>query len=519
MKRAFRSSEKLWELKRHLLGAFFLNLLLVTYGGGYLACLWSGADGRQSAAVRSVRNIMGATNEWLLVSGAIAGFGLGWLWRGRFQVKAGAKSAPGKPSAATLSASMADSGGLSTHRRYIDSTSYELLQQAPVGYLEVDDENQLIWINPLASQMLGIPTVNQNNTLTGPLSPRLLLELVRSFELDQLIENTRQAQQQCQQDWVLNLVSPDPINPNEGLAYPLRGWGVPLPDNHVGIFLENRREAETLLRQRNRWTSDVAHELKTPLTSIRLVAETLRERVNPALQKWLDRLLNEILRLSNLVEDLLNLSRLERSGGTGLTLKPVEVPRLILAAWQSLEPLANMKQVEIAYEGPEELIVQLDESLMYRVFINLIDNAIKYSPQEGTIYIRAKVEPAAAIAGNSATTSQQLRVDVIDEGNGFQESDLPHIFDRFYRADTSRTRPNVNHSILRSTQSADFDSFGNTGTGLGLAISQQIAEAHGGELLAQNHPETGGGWLSILMTTQSLSLQEARAVKQASTRS
>lgn len=473
----------------------------------------------------SASQLMDVANEWFLVSGTIASFALGWLLRGIFHGQFGARTTAGLMRS-TASVDSATNSGSPSKLGHSDLTSYDLLQQAPVGYLEVDDENQLIWINPLASQMLGIPTAPQSGEPTCPLPPRLLLELVRSFELDQLIEQTRQVQRSCQRDWVLNLVTPDPINPNEGVAYPLRGWGMPLPNHHVGIFLENRQEAETLILQRNRWTSDVAHELKTPLTSIRLVAETLRERVDPPLQKWLDRLLNEILRLSNLVEDLLNLSRLERSGGTGLTLKPVEVPRLILAAWQGLEPLANMKQVEIAYEGPEELIVQLDEPLMHRVFINLIDNAIKYSPQEGTIYVRATVESERAIADLGSTTSgptieasPQLRVDVIDEGNGFQDSDLPHIFNRFYRADTSRTRTNVNHAAMQSIQPSDFASSGSSGAGLGLAISQQIAEAHGGRLLAQNHPETGGGWLSILLTTKPLSLQEASAVKKFSAQS
>ncbi|MGD1941259.1 MAG: histidine kinase dimerization/phospho-acceptor domain-containing protein, partial [Leptolyngbyaceae cyanobacterium] len=198
---------------------------------------------------------------------------------------------------------------------------YWLLQKAPVGYLEVDDENQLLWINTLACQMLGMPFPACG---VEPTEPRLVLELVRSFELEQLSENTRHAQTHCQRDWVLNLAAPDPINPDEGVVLPLRGYGVPLANQRVGIFLENRQEAETLIQQRDRWTSDVAHELKTPLTSIRLVAETLRERVEPGSKKWLDRLLNEILRLSNLVEDLLNLSRLERSGGHGLVFKPVE---------------------------------------------------------------------------------------------------------------------------------------------------------------------------------------------------
>jgi len=446
---------------------------------------------------------MSALAELFLCTGAIASFGLGWLLRGRWQAPH-PHAVGNAPLPASAGAHQAAIAPPPDHER----CDYALLQRAPVGYLEVDDENQLTWINTLASQMLGIAEVDMAGTADTTTAPRLLLELVRSFELDQLIESTRRAQRPCQQDWVLNLVTPDPINPNEGFAYPLRGYGVPLPENHVGIFLENSQEAETLMRQRDRWTSDVAHELKTPLTSIRLVAETLRERVEPASQKWLDRLLNEILRLGNLVEDLLNLSRLERSGGTGLTLKPVELPHLILAAWQSLEPLADIKQVQIAYEGPTELIVQLDEALMYRVFINLIDNAIKYSPREGTIYIRTAFEPASAPSHHGEPTSPQLYVDVIDEGNGFQESDLPYIFNRFYRADTSRSRlPTVAPTIAEPP--ANFVTSGNNGTGLGLAIAQQITEAHGGILSAHNHPETGGGWLKIALKTKPLSLREA----------
>jgi two-component system phosphate regulon sensor histidine kinase PhoR len=106
----------------------------------------------------------------------------------------------------------------------------------------------------------------------------------------------------------------------------------------VGVFLENRQEAALLVQQRDRWTSDVAHELKTPLTSIRLVAETLQSRIDPKLKVWVDRLINETLRLSNLVEDLLNLSRLQGQQSQGLNPKPVDLPQLIQAAWLSLEP-------------------------------------------------------------------------------------------------------------------------------------------------------------------------------------
>ena len=448
---------------------------------------------------------MSTVTGLFLFSGAIASFGLGWMLRGwgnrpqlsSFQVSSGDSDAVAKTSV-TPPVAAADAAA---------RAEYGLLQKAPVGYLEVDDENQLLWINTLACQMLGMPFPACG---IEPTEPRLLLELVRSFELDQLIENTRHAQTPCQSDWVLNLAAPDPINPDEGVVSPLRGYGVPLVNQRVGIFLENRQEAETLIQQRDRWTSDVAHELKTPLTSIRLVAETLRERVEPGSQKWLERLLNEILRLSNLVEDLLNLSRLERSGGHGLVFKPVELPHLILAAWQSLEPLADVKQVQIAYEGPTDLIVSIDEGLMYRVFINLIDNAIKFSPRKGTICLRAGVKSSS---GSDTPGSRLLQIDVIDEGAGFSDNDLPHIFNRFYRADASRTR--LSGGAAPPGLQKSSEGLRNSGTGLGLAIAQQIVAAHGGDIKASNHPETGGGWLTISLATQPLSLEEAAATSDA----
>ncbi|MBE7385364.1 MAG: PAS domain-containing sensor histidine kinase [Leptolyngbya sp. SIO1E4] len=457
---------------------------------------------------------MAIASGLFLVSSTIAGFGLGWALH-----KLWGQPSPSIKITSRLDRDHPDLVYKDTERSIQSSTghfptpdkpshtprpsAYALLQQAPVGYLEVDKENQLLWSNPLACQMLGIPYDDADN----PTPPRLLLELVRSYELDQLIEMTRQTKTSVQKDWVLNFVSLDPINPHEGVAAPLRGHGIPLDNNHVGVFLENRQEAQTLLQQRNRWTSDVAHELKTPLTSIRLVAETLRSRVDPTLTTWLDRLLNEILRLSNLVEDLLNLSRLERSGGTGLTLKPVELPHLLFAAWQSLEPLAEVKQVEIAYEGPTELIVNLDETLIHRVLINLMDNAIKYSPQKGTIFVRAGFCQTEKAVTQEGQPTQLLFIDIVDEGSGFLENDLPYIFDRFYRADPSRSRvftgiesdlPDPEKIVGRSR---------NSGTGLGLAIVQQITEAHGGTTQARNHPETGGGWLTISIPVTPVSLE------------
>ncbi|WP_346290860.1 PAS domain-containing sensor histidine kinase [Sphaerothrix gracilis] len=364
----------------------------------------------------------------------------------------------------------------------------QILEKAPIGYLLVDEENQLLWYNSRAAKLLALKPLSTDTEAL----PRLLLEVVRSYELDQLIESTRQSQQPGHQDWTLYSAPADPFDLSERPAYPLRGSAFPLQRGQIGVFLENRREATRLIQQRDRWMSDVAHELKTPLTSIRLVAETLKTRVDASLQGWLDRLLNETIRLSNLIEDLLNLSRLEGPHFSGLNTKALDFTQLIFAAWQSLEPLARIKQLQITYFGPEKLLIELDESLMYRVLVNLLDNAIKYSPPRQHIQAALSIHPS-----DVSENAGYVLLEITDAGPGFVEQDLPHVFERFYRADPARSRTQrleVSTSLGTPKQEVIKG-----GTGLGLAIVRQIIEAHQGRVEANNHPDTGGGWLKIYL--------------------
>lgn len=388
-----------------------------------------------------------------------------------------------------------------------------ILQQAPVGYLQVDEENQLFWSNQQARQLLGIELSRQ-----APNSRRLLLEFVRSYELDQLIESARTLQQPCQTDWVLH---PSPPDSQRGLPpkMPLRAEAFPLSDGQVGVFLENRLEAVTLTQERDRWTSDVAHELKTPLTSIRLVAETLQSRVDPPLRVWVDRLINEAVRLSTLVQDLLELSHLSLRLPSNLSLKTLDLPQLIQTAWLNLDPLVRGKNLRLDYTGPSSLLLQADEARLYQVFLNLLDNSIKYSPSNQTIWVQARIlrELDQDLPDDQALPQQRLQVDVIDSGSGFPEQALPHVFERFYRADPARTRtvtnkpsyPDLSQKIsaaIHSTPGASGQGRQRPavsgGSGLGLAIVQQIIEAHGGSVSAKNHPETGGAWLQIILPWQ-----------------
>jgi two-component system phosphate regulon sensor histidine kinase PhoR len=312
--------------------------------------------------------------------------------------------------------------------------AYQILQQeletwqhiediAPIGFFSVDADNQLTGGNPRACQLLALQP--------GQLAqPRLLLEIVRSYELDQLIEQTRETQQSQQWDWIFNPVSVDPTQLSQQQSRPLRAVSHPLPKGMVGVFLEDRQETVLLTQQRDRWISDVAHELKTPLTSIRLVAETLQPRLQPPQQEWINRLLREVVRLSHLVQDLLDLSQLESSPTPFLSRQLVDLPQLIQTAWSGLEPLASRKSVWLDNQGENHLQIQADERRLYRVFLNLLDNSIKYSPIGRPVHLSLKV----------SSDAQEIQIDIFDEGSGFPDYALPYVFDRFYRADDSRTR-------------------------------------------------------------------------------
>ena len=378
-------------------------------------------------------------------------------------------------------------------------------QQAPIGYLQVDAENHLIWCNQAAANLLGI-----TNYQSGITKGQFLLQLVRSYELDQLIENTRHQGQRTAQDWVWHPLVTDPIAPvMRGQKITLRGVGFPLDDGNIGIFLENRQEVITLIEQRDRWIADVTHELKTPLTAIRLVGELLETRLEPNLQPWMNRLLGEVNRLSELVQDVLELARLSADSETVLLRhSEADLVSLIDQSWASLNLISETRQITLDYQGPAHCVMGIDTQCIRRLLINLLDNSIKHSPPQQPVTVKLtkllmnpvsgseKIEDTSpellpSAAEYSPATSlpcaipdhDSILLEIIDHGSGFNPIDLPHIFKRFYCGDPSRKR----------TES------GSGGSGLGLAIVKQIVQLHCGDITIENHPETGGAWVKILL--------------------
>lgn len=359
-------------------------------------------------------------------------------------------------------------------------TWQSLLQDAPIGYLQLDADNQVLWCNHQAQQILQIQRWHPGQT-------RLLLELVRSYELDRLITKVRSQQVAAELVWQFHFGYQEATNSQ---SIWLKASGMPLGDGAIGVFIESQQQKVDTDTARERWLGDLAHEIRTPLTAIHLIAETLQSKVPPELTRWASRILQETNRLIDLVQHFLELSQLENSATHSLKLTEVDVVQLIDDAWHTLEPIAKQRQIEFVYTGPEQLTLEIDKGRFTQVLINLFDNSLKFSPDRGHIWIDINLLKSARLGDNTEPNS--VSIDLYDDGSGFTASDLPYVFDRLYRGDVSRQRTTTKDGSSPSQT---------TGSGLGLAIVRQIILAHHGTIVANNHPKTHGAWLQITLPT------------------
>ncbi len=218
------------------------------------------------------------------------------------------------------------------------------------------------------------------------------------------------------------------------------------------------RRAEVMRRD---FVANVSHELRTPLAALKSVIETLRTGAveDPELARdFLSRADAELDRLVQMVEELLQLSRIE-SGEVPLTLQPLEISEILAAAVDRMESQANKHGLNLSVNvEPAVPSVEVDRVLLERAVINLIDNAVKFTPEAGSIVVSAHSSDGMVI------------VEVRDTGEGIDAMDLPRVFERFYKADRARRAG---------------------GTGLGLAIVKHTIEAHGGNVEAESDPGKG----------------------------
>lgn len=220
---------------------------------------------------------------------------------------------------------------------------------------------------------------------------------------------------------------------------------------------------ESAFRREQRFSADASHELRTPVAVIRAYAENLcaQPGLSAEARSSAQTILLECGRMQKLIEQLLTLTRAQE-GRYELHPEPLCVADVFEGVQSAMSELASAKQLTITCDAPEDIIILADQSLLSQLLVNLVENALKYGRPRGHV----------ALCARSAADGVQLSVQ--DDGAGIAAADIPHIFERFYRADAARDR---------------------SGCGLGLAIAQWIVQAHGGSIDVQSTPGTGTTFL------------------------
>ena len=340
-------------------------------------------------------------------------------------------------------------GSLEKRVRESESSAQTVLGAMPDGLAVVDDRRSVQLMNPEFRRIFGLG----ENVSAGT-----LLELVRNASVDRLATEALR-RREPQRDLIELTRSGSEPREMEITAVPFT------EDSDVKgavILFRDVTHFQKVERMRRDFVANVSHELRTPLSILRGYVETLLDEPDQTpgeLRRILEVMERHSDRLNALVEDVLSLARLE-SPGMELHCTEVELPELLHSIMRDWEKRFAAKQLKSHLNFPANLPhLQADETRLQELIYNLLDNAVKYSKPGGTVFLRAE-------AGDA------VRLSVRDEGIGISQDDLPRIFERFYRADKSRTSQQP-------------------GTGLGLSIVKHIAQLHGGTVEANSQLGVG----------------------------
>jgi two-component system phosphate regulon sensor histidine kinase PhoR len=327
-----------------------------------------------------------------------------------------------------------------------------VLETMTDGVLIADADGRLQFANPAAGRLF------ECETATG----RTVAEVVRHH---QLIE----AWQKCRQTGEAQ---------DETIELPTRRQFLRLvvvPDRHTGgslLLIQDLTHLRRLETVRRDFISNLSHELRTPLASLKALTETLQEGAlddPPAARRFLSRIETEVDVLSQMVAELLELSRIE-SGQVPLSLRKITPVKLIQSSSERMRAQAERAGLTLAVEYPASLPkVQADLPRLEQVLVNLIHNAIKFTRPGGKVRLSAEME------------GDFVRFAVQDTGSGIPADDLPRIFERFYKTDRARS---------------------GSGTGLGLSISRHLVEEHGGRIWAESVEGKGSTFYFTIPTSQ-----------------
>jgi two-component system phosphate regulon sensor histidine kinase PhoR len=321
------------------------------------------------------------------------------------------------------------------------------------GVLLVNSSGQVVLVNPAAEETLGI--------LLRDILGKSQVEALQNYSLSSLISMVFS-------EWQIQSAEISLFYPEERIleatAAPVLGEGG--KRSGVVVVLYDLTRIRRLERVRAEFVANVSHELKTPVTSIKGFAETLLDGAlynHRSAEEFVNIINEEADRLSRLVNDLLELSRIEFRD-VEPQLIPLDLTSEIKKIIDLLEPRFRKKRLSLKAELPKQpVIVQADSDMIRQSLENLMDNSLKYTPEGGQVMI-------SLLPGQ-----EEVVVVVKDSGIGIPAEDLSRVFERFYRVDKTRSRK-----------------LG--GTGLGLAIVKHIVSAHGGRVWAESEPGRGSSF-------------------------
>jgi len=319
------------------------------------------------------------------------------------------------------------------------------------GVIAVDGDERIISANRAAALMF--------ETEPKALGGRLVQEVIRNRELQQFVGKAISGEAHTENDISF-------YRDNERI---INAYSSPLRDAsgaRVGtlVVLNDVTRLRRLENIRRDFVANVSHEIKTPLTAIKGFVETLQRRAvdNPEeAERFLGIIAKHVDRLNSIVEDLLCLSRIEAEAENAqIKLEEAHLCKILQSAVQVCRTKADEKKISIRLACDKEVTALLDPPLFEQAAVNLIDNAVKYSPAGSTVSVSCQ------------QAGSELAVHFTDQGIGIPKQHLERLFERFYRVDKARSR-----------------SLG--GTGLGLAIVKHIIQAHGGRITVESTPGAG----------------------------
>ncbi len=302
--------------------------------------------------------------------------------------------------------------------------------------------------------------------ITVSLGMGLLALLVAAFIARQITAPLRRLAAAAHQVARGNLTVRVPVHGQDELA------DVSMAFNRMALALEQQQ------RLRRQLMADIAHELRTPLSVIQAHVEALMDGIFPPTAENLQPIHEQTLLLSRLINDLRELS-LAEAGELQMTLEPLDLGHLARKVVSGMQSTAQERNIRLHIKVEDPLpLVKGDAQRLEQVLLNLLSNALRYTPPGGDVFVRVWHE------------REQVFCQVRDTGPGIRPEDLPHVFERFWRADRSRAR---------STG----------GTGLGLAIARKWLEAHGGRIWAESTPGQGAVFTFVLKSLPADEAEEA----------